>query len=83
MEEFKRTTPEMSPFIDKMLSFLGIQTMAAYNEPAQASPFAQLLSSIAPGLGTYLGSQAKTSPTSAPNYSNNDSYASLMNQPSH
>jgi hypothetical protein len=58
MEEFKRTSPEMSPLIDKMLGYLGVQTMAAYNQPATPSPFLQFLGAIAPGVGSYLGAGA-------------------------
>jgi hypothetical protein len=58
LEEFKRVQPEMSPLIDKMLGFLGITTTAAYNQPATPSPFMQLLTAIAPGVGTYLGAKA-------------------------
>ena len=55
-EEFKRTSPELSPLIDKMLNYLGIETMAAYNQPYMPSPFLQLLGAVAPGVGYGVGS---------------------------
>lgn len=54
-EEFKRTTPELSPLIDKMLGYLGISTQAAYNQPYQPSPFLQFLAAVAPGVGAGVG----------------------------
>lgn len=60
-EEFKRTTPELSPIIDKMLSYMGIQTQAAFNQPYQPSPFLQFLGAVGPGLGSYLGAGAAAS----------------------
>lgn len=56
IEEFRRTTPELSPLIDKMLSYLGITTQAAYNVPFQPSPFLQLMGAAAPGIGAGIGS---------------------------
>jgi len=73
LEEFKRTTPEASPLIDKMLAYLGISTQAAYNTTDNTtSPFMQLLGAIAPGVGTYLGSKT-TTPTTSSKSSSTDS----------
>jgi len=58
LQEIIRTSPEMSPLIDKMLGYLGIQTQAAYNQPYTPSPFLQFLGAVAPGVGTYLGAKA-------------------------
>jgi len=55
LQEFMRTSPEMSPLIDKMLGYLGISTMAAFNQPYVPSPFLQLLSSAAPAAGEGMG----------------------------
>jgi len=55
IEEFKRTTPEMSPLIDKMLGYLGISTVAAYNQPYRPSPFMQILTAAASGAGQGAG----------------------------
>ena len=67
LQEFIRTTPEMSPLIDKMLGYLGVQTQAAYNQPYTPSPFLQFLSSVVPGIGSgigsYLGSKAGSQTT--------------------
>ena len=57
-EEFKRTTPELSPVIDMIQNLLNTQTMAAYmpgQEATTASPFAQLLGPLSQGLGSLLG----------------------------
>jgi hypothetical protein len=56
LQEFVRTSPEMSPLIDKMLGYLGIQTQAAYNQPYTPSPFMQFLTAAAPGVGAGVGS---------------------------
>jgi hypothetical protein len=55
LQEFVRTSPEMSPLIDKMLSYLGIQTQAAYNQPYTPSPFMQFVSAVAPAAGQAAG----------------------------
>jgi hypothetical protein len=69
LQEFIRTTPEMSPLIDKMLGYLGIQTQAAYNQPYVPSPFMQFLGAVAPGVGagvgSYLGSARAAAPAAA------------------
>lgn len=58
IQEFIRTTPELSPIIDRALQLLGIQTQAAYYSPYQPSPLMQVLGAVAPAVGSYLGSQA-------------------------
>ena len=58
IEEFKRTTPELSPILDRMLQYLGIQTQAAYNQPYRPSPFLQLMGAAAPGIGAGIGAYA-------------------------
>ena len=55
IEEFKRTTPELSPILDLAQNLLGTQTMAAYYQPEEISPIMQLLQSIAPGVGYGMG----------------------------
>ncbi len=50
-EEFKRTTPELSPIIDQIMQLLNTTTTAAYNQPYQPSPFMQLLTATAPIIG--------------------------------
>lgn len=55
IEEFKRTSPELSPLLDKMLGYLGISTMAAYNQPYRPSPFMQLMAAGAEGAGQAAG----------------------------
>jgi len=67
-EEFKRTTPELSPVIDMIQNLLNIQTMAAFGPGGAAptaSPFAQLLGPVAQYLGAYAGSKT---PTPAPTW---------------
>ncbi len=61
LQEFTRTSPEMSPLIDKMLNYLGIQTMAAYNQPYVPSPFMQFLTAAAPAIGQGLGAAVAAS----------------------
>jgi len=56
IEEFRRANPDMSSILDKMLSFLGVTTTAAYNQPYTPSPFLQFLASAAPGVGSGIGS---------------------------
>lgn len=51
-EEFKRTTPELSPIIDKVLAMLGIQTQAAYQVD---DPLLQLFSSLIQAAGPAVG----------------------------
>jgi hypothetical protein len=65
LQEFVRTSPEMSPLIDKMLGYLGVSTIAAYNPTTTSSPspFLQFLGPIAEGLGSYLGSKSKNTTT--------------------
>jgi len=59
LQEFIRTTPEMSPLIDKMLAYLNVGTTAAYAPATEsASPFMQLLPAIAQGVGSYYGAKA-------------------------
>ena len=55
IQEFIRTTPELSPILNQMQQFLGHQTMAAYNQPFQPSPFMQFLGAVAPGVGSGIG----------------------------
>ena len=59
LQEFIRTSPEMSPLIDKMLSFLGITTQAAYN-PAmnsnEGAGISSLIKGVSSGLGSIFGS---------------------------
>jgi hypothetical protein len=55
LQEFVRTSPEMSPLIDKMLNYLGISTQAAYNQPYTPSPFMQFVSAAAPAAGAAAG----------------------------
>ena len=57
-EEFKRTTPELSPIIDKALQLLNVSTTAAYYQEPTESPFIQILKAVAPGVGSYLGTKA-------------------------
>ena len=52
LNEFLRTVPEASPLLSTMLSYLGVTTSAAYNTQKSASPFAQILSAFASGLGS-------------------------------
>ena len=54
-EEFKRTTPELSPIIDVALNILGTQTQAAFFDPGKASLFEQLVPSIGKAIGSQLG----------------------------
>lgn len=55
LQEFVRTSPEMSPLIDKMLGYMGISTIAAYNQPYRPSPFLQILAAAAAGAGQAAG----------------------------
>ena len=59
IQEFIRTTPEMNPILQLAMDFLGTTTMAAYQPGGGASPFAEMMSSIMPGLGDLLGSWGK------------------------
>jgi hypothetical protein len=74
-EEFKRTTPELSPVIDMIQNLLNTQTMAAFGPGGQTiapSPFASLLSALGPAIGSYLGSKGSTATT--PNYNEAANY---------
>ena len=55
IQEFIRTTPELSPVLDKALQLLSLQTQAAYYRPYRPSPFVQILSAMAPGIGYGVG----------------------------
>lgn len=55
IQEFVRTTPELSPLMNRMLEYLGISTQAAFLDPAQASPFMQLAAPIMEGAGKAIG----------------------------
>ena len=57
-EEFKRTTPELSPVIDQILNLLNVTTQAGYYQPYQPSPFMQLLTAAAQGAGQMAGASA-------------------------
>lgn len=50
-QEFLRTRPEASPFIQQALSFLGMQQQALYQPPPQTDPFAAFLGAAAPIIG--------------------------------
>ena len=67
IQEFVRTTPELNPILNQALNAMGIQTQAAYYQPAQPSPFMQLASAVAPavgsGMGAYYGSGGGATPT--------------------
>ena len=65
IQEFIRTTPELSPILNQVLQLLGIQTQAAYYQEPQASPFMQLLGAVAPGVGYGLGSMMAGGGTAA------------------
>lgn len=43
IEEFKRTTPELSPILDAALQLLQTDTKAAYYRPYKPSPFVEIL----------------------------------------
>ncbi len=55
IQEFVRTTPEMSPLLDKMLNYMGIQTQAAFLSPYQPSPFLTLAGSAIEAAGSAAG----------------------------
>lgn len=55
IEEFRRTTPELSPILDKAQQLLGVGTMAGYYQPQETSEVMQLLQALAPGVGYGLG----------------------------
>lgn len=55
LQEFIRTSPEMSPLISQMLNYLNVGTMAAYNQPAETSPFMQILPSLIQAGGAVAG----------------------------
>jgi len=57
IQEFIRTTPELSPILDKALQLLSLQTQAAYYRPYRPSPFVQMLQALAPAAGYYLGAK--------------------------
>ena len=52
IEEFKRTTPELNPILDKMMSYLGLSPNAAYTS---SDPLLQLVSSFIGGAGEAAG----------------------------
>lgn len=56
-EEFKRTSPELSPILELAQGLLNTTTKAAYQTPYQASPLMELLGAVAPGVGAYLGAK--------------------------
>ena len=55
IEEFVRTTPELSPILDRALQLLNLQTQAAYYRPYQPSPIVELLGAAAPAIGYTIG----------------------------
>ncbi len=57
-EEFRRTTPELSPVLDLAMNLLRLQTQAAFYRPYRPSPLVEILGAIAPGVGAYLGGLA-------------------------
>ena len=66
IEEFIRTTPELSPVLSLALQLLNTTTQAAYYRPYQPSPFMQALQAAAPAIGAYYGAGgAAAAPTYA------------------
>lgn len=55
IEEFKRTSPELSPILDYAQKLLSTTTMAGYYDPGKRDPIMQLLAAIAPGVGYGMG----------------------------
>jgi hypothetical protein len=51
-EEFKRTTPELNPLMDKLMGYLGLSTNAAYTS---SDPLLSLLASIIQSGGQAVG----------------------------
>ena len=57
MQEFVRTTPELSPVLEMMLGYLGIGTQAAYYQEGKAPLWATIMSGMAPYTGMSEGVQ--------------------------
>lgn len=55
LQEFIRTTPEMSPIVEMMLQYLGIGTEAAYYQQGKAPIWATIMSGAAPYTGMSEG----------------------------
>lgn len=57
IQEFIRTTPELSPILGMVMELLGINTQAAFYRKRQPSMFEQLLPVVGDVAGAYYGSQ--------------------------
>lgn len=56
IEEFRRTTPELSPILDKLMSYVGLSTKTMYNQPAEQTLLQSLLGSAGGLVGSVVGS---------------------------
>lgn len=63
IQEFVRTTPELSPIINQMMQYAGITTQAAFLSPYQPSPFLQLAKEGISAVGQAAGMAAGKPPT--------------------
>jgi hypothetical protein len=57
INEFVRTTPELSPILNTVMQYLGIDTTAAYYNPGQEGLLATLAPAAAQAIGSYYGAQ--------------------------
>lgn len=58
IDDFRRTQPELNPILDFVSQLLNTTTTAAYGKQGSSSPFASILSAVAPGVGSYFGAKS-------------------------